>query len=116
LKTVQSLYEKKAVSYPRVDTTFLPDDMYPKIGGIMGGLPANYQPLAQPLLQTKIKKSAKIFNNNKVTDHHAIIPTGSGGNGLYGPEGNVFDIIVRRFLAAFYPDCIVSNTTVEAEI
>lgn len=116
LKTVQSLYEKKAVSYPRVDTTFLPDDMYPKIPEIMGGLPGGYQALAAPLLQNKIRKSTKVFNNNKVTDHHAIIPTGSGAGNLYGPEGNVYDIITRRFLAAFYPDCQVSNTTVDAEV
>jgi DNA topoisomerase III len=116
LKTVQSLYEKKAVTYPRVDTTFLPDDMYPKIPEIMSGLPATYQTLASPLLQTKIRKSTKVFNNNKVTDHHAIIPTGSGAGNLWGAEGNVFDIITRRFLAAFYPDCQVSNTTVEAEV
>ncbi len=116
LKTVQSLYEKKAVSYPRVDTTYLPDDMYPKIGSIMQGLPGAYQVLAAPLLQTKIRKSAKVFNNNKVTDHHAIIPTGSGADNLYGAEGNVYDLIARRFLAAFYPDCQVSNTTVEADI
>ena len=116
LKTVQSLYEKKAVTYPRVDTTFLPDDMYPKISGVLEGLPAQYQQLAAPLLQTKIRKSAKVFNNNKVTDHHAIIPTGASANNFYGAEGNVFDIITKRFLAAFYLDCQVSNTTVEAEV
>ncbi|QNF34059.1 DNA topoisomerase 3 [Adhaeribacter swui] len=115
LKTVQSLYEKKVVTYPRVDTTFLPDDMYPKIPGILQGL-TNYQALAAPLLQSKIRKTNKVFNNNKVTDHHAIIPTGAGAGNLYGPEASVYDIIVKRFLAAFYPDCIVSNTTVTAEI
>ncbi|RDC63920.1 type IA DNA topoisomerase [Adhaeribacter pallidiroseus] len=115
LKTVQSLYEKKVVTYPRVDTTFLPDDMYPKIPGILKGLTA-YQALTAPLLQSKIRKSSKNFNNNKVTDHHAIIPTGASSGSLYGPEASVYDLIVRRFLAAFYPDCIVSNTTVTAEI
>ena len=115
LKTVQSLYEKKVVSYPRVDTTFLPDDMYPKIPGILQGLTA-YQLLTAPLLQAKIRKSNKVFNNNKVTDHHAIIPTGASAGHLYGPEASVYDIVVRRFLAAFYPDCIVSNTTVTADI
>jgi DNA topoisomerase III len=114
LKTVQALYEKKIVSYPRVDTTFLPDDIYPKIPGILQGL-AGYQPLTAPVLEKKIRKTARVFNNNKVTDHHAIIPTGSAATGLYGREGGVYDIIARRFIAAFYPDCIVSNTTVQAE-
>ena len=114
LKTIQSLYEKKVVSYPRVDTVFLPDDIYPKIPGILQGL-SNYQSEVAPLLQSKIRKSKKVFNNNKVTDHHAIIPTGAPANNLYGREAEVYDIITRRFLAAFYPDCIVSNTTVMAE-
>ncbi|WP_299820348.1 type IA DNA topoisomerase [uncultured Pontibacter sp.] len=114
LKTVQSLYEKKVVSYPRVDTTFLPDDIYPKIPGILQGL-SNYRQEVEPLLQSKIRKTKKVFNNNKVTDHHAIIPTGAAASGLYGREADVYDIITRRFLAAFYPDCIVSNTTVMAE-
>jgi DNA topoisomerase-3 len=112
LKIVQALYEKKAVSYPRVDTTFLPDDVYPKIPGILKGI--GYQNLTAPLLANKIPKTTKVFNNNKVTDHHAIIPTGSGGPGG-GMESSVYDIIVRRFIAAFYPDCEVSNTTVLAE-
>jgi len=114
LRTVQSLYEKKVVSYPRVDTTFLPDDQYPKIAGILKGLGA-YHSLTAPLLAAKIRKSAKVFNNNKVTDHHAIIPTGASAGGLGSQEHSVYDIIVRRFLAAFYPDCEVSNTTVTAE-
>ena len=116
LKTVQGLYEKKVVSYPRVDTTFLPDDQYPKIAGILRGL-GGYAALTAPLLAApKIRKSAKVFNNNKVTDHHAIIPTGASANGLGGHEQRVYDIIVRRFLAAFYPDCEVSNTTVTADV
>ncbi|TGE08367.1 type IA DNA topoisomerase [Hymenobacter fodinae] len=114
LKTVQALYEKKVVSYPRVDTTFLPDDQYAKIPGILRGLSA-YSTLTAPLLAGKIKKSGKVFNNNKVTDHHAIIPTGASAGGLGGYEQSVYDIIVRRFLAAFYPDCEVSNTSVTAE-
>ncbi|MDX5420634.1 MAG: DNA topoisomerase 3 [Hymenobacteraceae bacterium] len=114
LKTVQSLYEKKVVSYPRVDTTFLPDDIYPKIPDILQGL-SNYGQEVAPLLQSKIKKTKKVFNNNKVTDHHAIIPTGAAAGNLYGREADVYDIITRRFIAAFYPDCIVSNTTVMAE-
>ena len=112
LKIVQALYEKKAVSYPRVDTTFLPDDIYPKIPGILRGI--GYQNLTGFLLERKIPKTTKVFNNNKVTDHHAIIPTGSGGPGG-GLESSVYDIITRRFIAAFYPDCEVSNTTVLAE-
>lgn len=114
LKTVQSLYEKKVVTYPRVDTTFLPDDMYPKIAGILQNL-GQYAALTQPLLGQKIRKSNKVFNNNKVTDHHAIIPTG-GSAALGGTEARVFDIIAKRFIAAFYPDCIVSNTTVSADV
>jgi DNA topoisomerase III len=114
LKTVQSLYEKKLVSYPRVDTTFLPDDLFPKITGILKGL-TSYSTFTAPLLEKKIRKTTRVFNNNKVTDHHAIIPTGSQASGLYGREGAVYDIIARRFIAAFYPDCIVSNTTVLAE-
>ncbi len=112
LKLVQGLYEKKAVSYPRVDTTFLPDDQYPKIPGILRGI--GYEGLTGPLLAGKIPKTGKVFNNNKVTDHHAIIPTGAAGPGG-GLEGSVYDIIARRFIAAFYPDCEVSNTTVLAE-
>ena len=112
LKIVQALYEKKAVSYPRVDTTFLPDDQYPKIPGILRGI--GYEALTKPLLAAKIPKTPKVFNNNKVTDHHAIIPTGAAGPGG-GMETSVYDIIARRFIAAFYPDCEVSNTTVLAE-
>ena len=112
LKIVQALYEKKAVSYPRVDTTFLPDDQYPKIPGILRGI--GYDALTKPLLAAKIPKTPKVFNNNKVTDHHAIIPTGAAGPGG-GMESSVYDIIARRFIAAFYPDCEVSNTTVLAE-
>ncbi|MCC2545438.1 DNA topoisomerase 3 [Hymenobacter sp. BT175] len=112
LKIVQGLYEKKAVSYPRVDTTFLPDDQYPKIPGILRGI--GYDALTAPLLAAKIPKTPKVFNNSKVTDHHAIIPTGAAGPGG-GMESSVYDIIARRFIAAFYPDCEVSNTTVLAE-
>ncbi|MET4105347.1 DNA topoisomerase 3 [Hymenobacter sp. UYP22] len=117
LKTVQGLYEKKVVSYPRVDTTFLPDDQYPKIPGILRGLGGVHAALAAPLLTGgKIRKSTKVFNNQKVTDHHAIIPTGANAGSLHGTEQQVYDIIVRRFLAAFYPDCEVSNTTVTADV
>lgn len=110
LKIVQKLYEQKVVTYPRVDTTFLPSDMYPKVPGILQKL-TNYSELTQPLLGKKIKKSAKVFNDKKVTDHHAIIPTGVQINLQYNQQ-QVYDIIVKRFIAVFYPDCDVSNTTV----
>ncbi|WP_431134248.1 DNA topoisomerase 3 [Psychroserpens mesophilus] len=110
LKIVQKLYEQKVVTYPRVDTTFLPTDVYPKISGILQKL-TNYSELTQPLLGKKIKKSSKVFNDKKVTDHHAIIPTGIQIN-LQHNQQQVYDIIVKRFIAVFYPDCDVSNTTV----
>ncbi len=110
LKLVQSLYEKKVVTYPRVDTTYLPNDVYPKIAGILGKM-TNYSQFTQPLLGQKIRKSGKVFNDKKVTDHHAIIPTGVEKN-LPLTEQNVYDAIARRFIAAFYPDCIISNTVV----
>ncbi|TXE20228.1 DNA topoisomerase III [Psychroserpens burtonensis] len=110
LKIVQKLYEQKAVTYPRVDTTFLPNDVYPKVQGILAKL-TNYAELTQPLLGKKTKKSAKVFNDKKVTDHHAIIPTGIQINLQYNQQ-QVYDIIVKRFIAVFYPDCDVSNTTV----
>lgn len=110
LKIAQKLYEQKAVTYPRVDTTFLPNDVYPKIGGILKNL-TNYQKLTQPLLSKKIKKSAKVFNDKKVTDHHAIIPTGVQINLQYNQQ-QVYDIITKRFIAAFYDECKVSNTSV----
>jgi DNA topoisomerase-3 len=110
LKMVQKLYEMKVVTYPRVDTTFLPNDVYPKIAGILAKL-TNYSQLTQPLLESKIKKSNRIFDDKKVTDHHAIIPTGIQGNLQYNQQ-QVYDIITRRFIGAFYPDSDVSNTTV----
>jgi len=110
LKIVQKLYEQKVVTYPRVDTTFLPNDVYPKIAGILQKL-TNYSSLTEPLLGKKIKKSTKVFNDKKVTDHHAIIPTGIQINLQYNQQ-QVYDIIVKRFTAVFYNDCLVSNTTV----
>jgi DNA topoisomerase-3 len=110
LKIVQKLYEMKVVTYPRVDTTFLPNDVYPKVAGILQKL-NNYAELTQPLLGKKIKKSTKVFNDKKVTDHHAIIPTGIQSNLQYNQQ-QVYDIIVKRFIAVFYDDCSVSNTTV----
>ncbi|WP_248722325.1 DNA topoisomerase 3 [Seonamhaeicola sp. ML3] len=110
LKIVQSLYEQKVVTYPRVDTTFLPSDIYPKVEGILKKL-TNYVTLVQPLLGKTIKKSTKVFNDKKVTDHHAIIPTGMQ-NRLQPAQQQVYDIIVRRFIAVFYADCSVANTHV----
>ncbi len=110
LKIVQKLYEMKVVTYPRVDTTFLPNDVYPKITGILSKL-SNYRQLTQVLLKQKIKKSKRVFDDKKVTDHHAIIPTGIQGNLQYNQQ-QVYDIITRRFIAVFYPDSEVSNTAV----
>ncbi|TRX23296.1 DNA topoisomerase III [Flavobacterium franklandianum] len=110
LKIIQTLYEQKVVTYPRVDTTFLPNDIYPKVAGILQKL-TNYVALTQPLLEKKIKKSTKVFNDKKVTDHHAIIPTGIQANLQYNQQ-QVYDIITRRFIAVFYDDCLVANTTV----
>jgi DNA topoisomerase III len=110
LKLVQTLYEQKVVTYPRVDTTFLPNDVYPKVAGILKNL-TNYSAFTAPLLGKKIKKSSKVFNDKKVTDHHAIIPTGVQNKLQYNQQ-QVYDIIVKRFIAVFYEDCTVSNTTV----
>jgi DNA topoisomerase-3 len=110
LKIVQTLYEQKVVTYPRVDTTFLPNDIYPKVPGILQNL-TNYATLTEPLLGKKIKKSPKVFNDKKVTDHHAIIPTGVQSNLQYNQQ-QVYDIITKRFIAVFYDDCSVANTTV----
>ena len=113
LKIVQKLYEQKLVTYPRVDTTFLPDDIFPKVPGILSKL-SQYASLTAPLLGKTLKKSKKVFDSKKVTDHHAIIPTGIEGHlGEY--DKNVYDIITRRFIAVFYPECEVSNTAVIGE-
>ncbi len=114
LKITQKLYEMKVVTYPRVDTTFLPNDMYPKVPGILKAL-TNYASFVQPIIGQKIRKSAKVFNDNKVTDHHAIIPTGEEKS-LGTDEQKVYDIIVRRFIAVFFPDCKVAKTQVNAEV
>ncbi|WP_281988196.1 DNA topoisomerase 3 [Aquimarina aggregata] len=110
LKIAQKLYEQKVITYPRVDTTFLPNDVYPKIPGILQKL-TSYQNLTQTILDKKIKKSSKVFNDKKVTDHHAIIPTGVQMNLQYNQQ-KVYDIITKRFIAVFYDDCLVANTTV----
>jgi len=114
LKTVQKLYEMKVVSYPRVDTTYLPEDVYPKVPSILKGL-KRYAQYTSPLLGSKIRKSKKVFDNKKVTDHHAIIPTGEEKQ-LSGEQQQVYDMVVRRFLAVFYPDCKVAKTSVIAKV
>jgi len=111
LKYIQTLYERKMVTYPRVDTSFLPNDVYSKIEGILKNM-TPYANFTAALLGKPIKKSKKVFDDTKITDHHAIIPTGIKPEGLMLPEKQVYDLIARRFIAAFYPDCIVSNTTV----
>lgn len=112
LKIIQSLYEKKLTTYPRVDTTYLPTDVYPKIPEILKGI-TPYQKWIEPLLTSKIRKSTQVFNDKKITDHHAIIPTGKFHNNFTPQEKWVYDLIARRFFAAFYPDCSVANTVVE---
>jgi len=115
LKSIQNLYEKKLVSYPRVDTTYLTEDLHPKVSGILGNL-KDYAHLTAPVLDKPIKKSKSIFNNKKITDHHAIIPTGIQAQGLQGIELEIYDLICKRFIAVFYPVCKVSNTTVLGKV
>ena len=116
LKLIQSLYEKKVTTYPRVDTTFLSDDLYPKVPQTLKGL-VDYTELTTPLLQlNKLPKSKRVFDNTKVTDHHAIIPTGVPAKGLSDAEQKVYDLVARRFIAAFYPDCEISTTTVQGKV
>ena len=115
LKLIQSLYEKKVTTYPRVDTTYLSDDIYPKIPDILKGM-KDYELLIQPVLASKIPKTKKVFDNSKVTDHHAIIPTGVQSSGLSENEKRVYDLVARRFIANFYPECKISTTTVLGEV
>ena len=119
LNLIQSLYEKKFTTYPRVDTQYLSDDIYPKCPGIMNGLfqtrfgnVAPYAELVRPLGGKPLKKDKKVFDTSKVTDHHAIIPTGVPPHGLSDMEQHVFDLVARRFIGAFYPECKFSTTTV----
>ena len=116
LQLIQSLYEKKITTYPRVDTTFLPDDVYPKCKGILNGIAGQYEDILQPLRGEKLRKSKKVFDSSKVTDHHAIIPTGVAPNNLTDMERKVFDLVARRFIAAFYPDMEFMQTTVLGEV
>ena len=115
LKIIQSLYEKKITTYPRVDTTYLSDDIYPKIPDILKGI-KDYELLTKPLLAGKLPKTKKVFDNAKVTDHHAIIPTGIHPTALSDTEKRVFDLVARRFIANFYPECKISTTTVLGEV
>ncbi len=115
LKLIQSLYEKKVVTYPRVDTTFLSDDMYPKCPRILEGL-RDYAVLTTPLSGKKLSKTKKVFDNSKVTDHHAIIPTGVYAQNLSDMERRVYDRVARRFIAVFYPECKIATTTVLGEV
>ncbi len=115
LKTIQFLYEKKLTSYPRVDTTYLPNDLYPKIKAILSKL-SPYQKFITPLLSKKIRKSKKVFDDKKVTDHHAIIPTGNFPNNLNQTQKLVYDLVARHFIAAFLPDAQISNTKVEGKV
>ena len=115
LRHIQSLYEKKVTTYPRVDTTYLSEDIYPKIPDILKKM-TPYAQLTAPVLGAKIPKSKKVFDNAKVTDHHAIIPTGEAPTSLVGDERKMYHLIALRFIAAFYPDCKFSSTTVMADV
>ncbi|MDL2305871.1 DNA topoisomerase 3 [Bacteroides sp. OttesenSCG-928-D19] len=115
LKLIQSLYEKKITTYPRVDTTYLSDDIYPKCPATLQGL-RDYAVLTAPLQGKTLTKSKKVFDSSKVTDHHAIIPTGQYPQNLTDMERRVFDLVARRFIAVFYPDCKISTTTVLGEV
>ncbi len=114
LRLIQSLYEKKVTTYPRVDTTYLSEDIYPKIPGILRMM-TPYAALTASLLAAKLPKSKKVFDNAKVTDHHAIIPTGQSPSVLVGDERKMYHLIAQRFIAAFYPDCQFLTTTVLGE-
>ena len=112
LKTIQSLYEKKLTTYPRVDTRYLSDDIYQKCSGIIQDLSSRYKE-AIPLLSSPLRKSRRVFDTKKVTDHHAIIPTGKPASSLSEKEQKVYDLIVRRFICNFYEDCIFWTTAVK---
>ena len=114
LQLIQSLYEKRVTTYPRVDTMYLSDDIYPKVPATLAGI-KDFFPQVEPLLGTKLPKSKKVFDNKKVTDHHAIIPTGQRPNNLTADEKKVYDLVALHFIAVFYPECEVSNTTVLAK-
>lgn len=116
LKLIQSLYEKKLTTYPRVDTTFLTDDIYPKCPQTLARLGDVYAPYTTYLKGKKLPKSKRYFDSKKVTDHHAIIPTGMPVRDVSDMEKRVYDLIARRFIAIFYPDCQISTTTVMGKV
>lgn len=115
LRHIQSLYEKKIVTYPRVDTTYLSEDLHPKVGGILKNM-TYYSRFTEQLLTQPIPKSKTVFDDKKVTDHHAIIPTGVTPSGITPDENKIYDLVARRFIAVFYPECKVSNTTVLGKV
>ena len=115
LQLIQSLYEKKYTTYPRVDTTFLSDDIYPKCPNILMGI-RGYEQFTEPLRGKKLQKSKKVFDSSKVTDHHAIIPTGVPAQNLSDMERSVYDLVTRSFIAVFYPDCKFLTTTVLGKV
>lgn len=115
LKYIQNLYEKKLVTYPRVDTTYLSEDLHPKVAGILQDM-TPYAALTAPVLAQPIPKLKTVFDDKKVTDHHAIIPTGMHPGGLPLEEKRIYDLVARRFIAAFYPECKISNTTVLGKV
>ena len=115
LNVIQGLYEKKLTTYPRVDTQFLSDDIYPKCAATLNGL-RGYEALVAPLQGKPLKKTKRVFDSSKVTDHHAIIPTGVPATNLTDIERHVYDLIARRFIAAFYPDCKFATTTVLGKV
>ncbi|MBO4658480.1 MAG: DNA topoisomerase 3 [Prevotella sp.] len=115
LKIIQTLYERKLTTYPRVDTQYLTDDIYPKCPSILKGL-RGFEALTAPLLTSTLRKSKKVFDNAKVTDHHAIIPTGVPAANLTDLERHVYDLVARRFISVFYPDCKFTTTTVMGQV
>ena len=115
LNLIQSLYEKHVTTYPRVDTTYLSEDIYAKCPQVLNGISGLYMELMTPLRGRKLRKSKKVFDSSKVTDHHAIIPTGVAAQNLTDAERNVFDLVARRFISVFYDDCVFDTTTVEGE-
>ena len=115
LNTIQTLYERKLTTYPRVDTQYLSDDIYPKCAGILQGL-RGYEALTAPLRSKPLPKSKKVFDTSKVTDHHAIIPTGVAATGLTDMERHVYDLVARRFISVFYPPCKFATTTVLGKV
>lgn len=115
LQIIQQLYEAKLTTYPRVDTTYLSDDIYGKCKGILNGIAPIYGDLLTPLRGAPLKRSKKVFDSSKVTDHHAIIPTGVAPRALTDVQRNVYDLLARRFIAVFYPDCRFATTTVDGE-